>query len=329
MIITVTPNPSIDRTLEIPSLALGEVNRADHSRVDAGGKGINVSRALAAHGTESVAVYPRGGNDGRLLDALLSRVEGVRAVAVPVRQDTRSNLTIAHDSGSTTKLNAPGPVMEAAELEALTATVLRAVDETAAAGPSTATVVACGSLPPGVGTDYYARLAEAVTAAGARFVLDTSGEALSQTIVDTVAQIWLIKPNLEELSELVNRPLVTVADVVTAVKLLGCVDNALVSLGSLGALLVSRRGVWLAQGEPIVARSSVGAGDSMLAGFLHAVGDPVSGAEPDFAEVLKSAAAWGQAAVRQPGTAVPGPGDVEGEVTTIVENPDRSLRLAQ
>ena len=120
MIVTLTPNPSIDRTVSVPTLEHGEVNRASGSRIDPGGKGINVARALATNGTEALAVLPSGGPEGHLLQALLRRA-GTAYAAVPIEGTTRMNIAVIEPDGTTTKLNEPGPTLSDDELDALLA----------------------------------------------------------------------------------------------------------------------------------------------------------------------------------------------------------------
>jgi len=122
MIVTLTPNPSLDRALELDRLVRGEVNRATAAHVHPGGKGINVSRVLIRHGVPSLAVLPTGGADGaRLVDLLGERA--VPVVPVPVGGDVRTNLTLVETGGATTKVNAPGPQLTPDEVDALLAAV--------------------------------------------------------------------------------------------------------------------------------------------------------------------------------------------------------------
>jgi len=308
MIVTLTPNPSVDRAYDLAALARGGVNRADVVHVDAGGKGINVSRALAAHGVPTVAVVPVGGADGDLLVALLGPT-GVTVRTVPVPGGTRSNVTLQEADGTTTKVNAPGPELDA---DAETRLVAAVVD---GLGPGD-TVVGAGSLPRGLAPDLYATLAGAVRARGARLVLDTSGAPL--VAAARAGGLALAKPNEDELAELVGRALPTVGDVVAAAReiLARGTDALLVSLGAHGALLVTPDASWWAGGPPLVPASTVGAGDTTLAGYLAA---EHAGADP--ATCLRTAVAWGRAAVLLPGTAVPGPDLVDLDAVTLVPDP--------
>lgn len=288
MILTVTPNPSLDRTELIEDFRRGEVLRATRTRLDPGGKGVNVSRALAAAGTPTVAVLPAGGAAGERLAELLAP-EGVPVVCVPVAGSTRSNIAIVEPDGTTTKINEPGPELSERELTALEYRI-------SALALSAEWVVFSGSLPPGVPIDFYARVIRGL--GDTRIAVDTSGPALAAACI---ARTDLIKPNLEELTELAGRPLTSLDEIVDC-----CADlpvaTVLVSLGADGALLVQHGKAWHATGPAVEVRSTVGAGDAMLAGFLHA------GAKgPD---ALITAVAYGTAAVALEGSRMPTPHDV-------------------
>jgi 1-phosphofructokinase len=294
MIVTVTPNPSLDRTFEVDAFAPGQMLRAKAVHVDPGGKGVNVSRALVAHGHRSRAVLPVGGFEGSELASLLEDL-GIEVVTVPIAESVRSNVTVVDGDGMVTKLNAPGPTLSQSEVGAL---VERTVD--AAAGA--AWVAACGSLPPGVPVTLYGRLVAAVQAAGGRIAVDTSDAALETVLA---AGPDLIKPNRDELAEAAGMAIETLGDVMAGAEKLRShgVRNVLVSLGPDGAVLVDEAGGTHAESPALVPRSTVGAGDALLAGFLSAGGLGT--------EALAEGVAWGTAACRLPGTAMPGPGDVE------------------
>jgi 1-phosphofructokinase len=307
VIITVTPNPSLDRTFDVERLEVGEVNRAHRTHVHAGGKGINVSRALVRHGVRTRAVLPVGGTDGAELTSLLATL-GVEAHAVPVSGSTRSNVAVVDAAGSTTKVNAAGPALSPDELDALVAAVEAELD---GAGPDGWLVVA-GSAPRGAGPELYPRLVAAAARRGVRVAVDASGDPL--TAVVEAGGCALLKPNQEELADVLGRPLVTVGEVVDGARevLARGHERALVSLGADGALLVTADRCWWAGGAPIVPRSTVGAGDCTLAGYLATDGD-----EP---ARLRAAVAWGRAAVALPGSAAPSPQDLDlGAVVTVAE----------
>lgn len=311
MILTVTPNPSLDRTYEVPSLERGEVVRATGERVDPGGKGVNVSRAVAAAGRRTVAVLPLGGAPGALVAELL-HAQGIEAAPVPVTGATRSNIALAEADGVLTKINAPGPQLTAAEQELLLDTVLRQAADAD-------WIACCGSLPRGLAPSWYADLVARVHAAGVRIALDTSGPALLAALRERPD---VVKPNAAELAEAVGRALTTVGDAVKAAEELRAAGAraVLASLGADGQLLVDDDGAWFGSAPVDAVRSNVGAGDSSLAGFLVA-----GGRGPG---ALASAVAHGAAAVQLPGSLMPTPGDlVPAAVTVTAEVPvDRLLR---
>ena len=317
MIVTLTPNPSVDRALDVERLEVGEVNRATASHEHAGGKGINVSRALVRQGVPSLAVLPAGGPDGARLGARLADV-GVPTVAVPVAGGTRSNVTLVEADGATTKINAPGPTLTADEVDAL----LAAVDRQLATGPGW--LVCAGSLPPGAGDDLFVRVGRVAARHDVPVALDTSGAPLAAAV--RAGGVGLVKPNDDELAELVGRELTTVGDVVDAAGEVVAHGNAavLVSLGAHGALLVTDGDVWWAGGAPLVPLSTVGAGDSTLAGYLSA-------ADRAPADRLRVAVAWGRAAVLLPGSAVPQQSDVEAVLddVRVIHQPDPTLTLKE
>ncbi len=300
MIVTVTPNPSLDRTLQVDRLEVGRVNRATGELVDAGGKGVNVARALAAHGVGVRTVVPMGGDSGRQLGHLLSDL-GIRVVAVPVNGRTRTNVTIVDEDGVVTKVNEAGAQLGPAAM----AELLERVE--AALSPDD-WLAACGSLPPAAPDDLHARLVEVARAAGARVAVDTSGPPLLHAVG---AGPDLVKPNRHELEELIGGTATTLDEVVAAAQQLRGrgVGAVLTSLGADGAVLVDADGAWHARAEAEAVRSDVGAGDAALAGFLAA-----GASGPD---ALRQAVAWGTAAVAQPGTAMPGPDDVRPDAVDL------------
>ncbi|MCH7230386.1 1-phosphofructokinase family hexose kinase [Glycomyces sp. L485] len=315
MIITVTANPSLDRTIEVDRLRRGEVQRAGGNRVDAGGKGVNVSRALVANGLATRAVLSAGGHAGDELVGLL-RAAAVPIVEVRVAEPIRSNLTVAEADGTVTKLNEAGPRLSEAEVEAL-------LDATAAATTTLASrksaqraawIAGCGSLPPGVGDDFYSRLVERARTAGAKSAVDTSGTALEACLA---AGPDLVKPNHEELAAAAGVPITTLGDAVKAAEVLRGrgAGAVLASLGADGALLLDATGVHHAVAAPSGhVASTVGAGDAALAGFL-AVGGRGAAA-------LRTAVAWGTAAVTLPGSRMPGPGDIDPDTVETTPYPD-------
>jgi 1-phosphofructokinase len=334
VIVTLTANPSVDRTIEVAGLRRGGVLRALSARVDAGGKGINVARALSANGHRSVAVLPTGGAEGDQLVGLLAR-SGLHFVAVPVRGAVRANVTVVEPDGTTTKLNEPGPVLAEPEVASLAAALL------AAARPEARWAVLCGSLPPGVPVRFYRDLVDQLHAAGVRVAVDTSGSAFRAALA---ARPDLVKPNREELAEAAGRPVDTLGDVASAGALL-CDAGAgavLASLGPDGAMLVTPAGCWLATGPVREPRSTVGAGDALLAGYLSvaardavpagALAVPSTADSPPGTSTVEGAAlveavAYGTAAISLPGSRMPEPADLDRTLVTLhaTYDPARAL----
>lgn len=302
MIVTFTANPSVDRTAEVAELVRGAVIRAHEIRVDAGGKGINVTRALAANGHPSIAVLPSGGAEGAQLRALLE-AERLSVIAVPVARAIRANVTIVEPDGTTTKINEPGPELSASELEALT----RALFDTAL-GAEADWVVLAGSLPPGVPAQLYAELTTRLRAQGVRVALDTAGPLLAAAVAGGPD---LIKPNDRELEQASGVPVTVPADVLQAAAQLrrAGARDVLASLGADGAVLVDRTGAWHGYAPVAVPRSTVGAGDSMLAGFLAG-----GGCGPP---ALAQGVAWAAAAVALPGSRMPTPSDIDRSAVQV------------
>jgi 1-phosphofructokinase len=284
MIVTVTPNPSVDRTLAVDRLTHGAVLRATTSWSEPSGKGVNVALALRAHGVASRAVLPVGGAEGTRLESML-RATGLDYVAVPIIGEVRSNISVLEPDGTVTKVNEPGPVLSEAELKAL-------IDAAVRAGESADWLVGCGSLPAGAPAAFYAEMVAASLGTATRIAVDSSGSPLSAALE---AGPDLVKPNAHELAQAAGHAVETLGDAVTAARRLQELGakSVLASLGPDGAVLVE--GGDAVHGEASVRdpRSTVGAGDALLAGFLAAGGGP---------EALRTALAWAAAAVRQPGT---------------------------
>lgn len=308
MIVTVTPNPSLDRTLHLPRLQPGEVNRATSTMTEPSGKGVNVALALHGAGHATRAVLPVGGPVGAEIASGLEGL-GLNMIGVPIAGSVRSNVTLVEADGRSTKVNEPGPQLSAGEVEALCAAVL---------GQGGDWVVWAGSLPAGFGPPRLATAIVQARAAGRRVAVDASGSAMAGVLAgDPDGLPHLIKPNADELAEAVGTPLATLADVVAAARTLidRGVGAVLVSLGGDGAVLVTAD--LALHGTAPVERvvNTVGAGDALLAGYLAAcAGEP--------AEALASALRFGATAVEHEGTllGVPDParpvniGPVRGEL---------------
>jgi len=322
VIVTLTANPSLDRTVALPGpLLRGEVQRAISVRQESGGKGVNVSRALVASGLKTVAVLP-GAEADPVLTGL--RETDVPFAALPIGEPLRSNVALTEPGGVTTKINEPGPALSEDQQEALISLLL---DHARGA----AWVVLAGSLPPGVPADFYATVTRRLRSlfdgeAAPRVAVDSSGEPLAAAISgDTSGKPDLLKPNAEELVELaaaagfatnksaeeLEADPEAAAAAASAVVRSG-VGAVLATLGSKGAVLVTADGAWLATHPPVTAVSTVGAGDSSLAGYLLASSQ---GAAP--VDCLRQAVAHGAAAASLPGSTVPAVNQTTPDAVTI------------
>ncbi|MGW6120626.1 1-phosphofructokinase family hexose kinase [Nocardia sp. NPDC055165] len=316
MIVTLTANPSVDRTITLTEpLRRGQVHRAASVTSHPGGKGVNVARVVSEGGAAVTAVLP-GADDDPVVHGL--RTAGIEFRAVQVTGGPRVNLTIAESDGTTTKINEPGRPLTARDLAELTALLVEV-----ATGAEW--IVLSGSLPPGVPVDWYAQLVATLSTPclspnrtrGPRVAVDTSDAPLLALFAESVgATPDLIKPNSEELAQLTGLDAVDLenptAAAEAAVKLIDRgVGAVLATLGAAGAVLVTAEDAWFAAAPPIVARSTVGAGDSALAGYLLA---DLAGEPP--ADRLRTAVAYGSAATALPGTGLPGPADIVLEAVT-------------
>lgn len=316
-IVTVTPNPSLDRTQAIDRLERGEVIRTTGSSVEPGGKGINVARALTMHGVGTVAVVPVGGAEGAQLCRLLD-ADGIAHHAVEIAGAVRTNTSLVEPDGTVTKVNERGPQLDGDEVAALLDAVARADADAAPAW-----VVGCGSLPQGVATDLYAGLVRLGHDLGARVAIDTSGAPLTATLG---AGPDLVKPNVEELAGAAAMPIRTFGDVVAACEKLRA-DGArtvIASLGRDGAILVDDDTVVHATSPVERPVSNVAAGDATLAGFLTADARGASGAD-----ALALAVAFGAGAVQQPGSALPGPDDLRPGAVQVTHDLDLERHLSE
>ncbi|GGG08181.1 1-phosphofructokinase [Rhodococcoides trifolii] len=314
MIVTLTANPSMDRTVSLDgALVRGSVHRASGSTTDPGGKGVNVARVISSAGKGCTAVLPGNGSDPLL--AALGAI-GVRYRAVPTLGAARINLTVSEPDGTTTKINEPGATVASDTVDGLFATIL---DLAAHAE----WVVLSGSVPPGISAGWYGELVRAMANLECKVAVDTSDDpltALAAGFPDTAPD--LIKPNAEELAQLtgsdgdeLERAAAAGDPSPTASAAAILVDRGagavLATLGAAGAVLVTADGAWSAIPPRITPRSTVGAGDSSLAGYILADLDGADGGGR-----LARAVAYGTAATALPGTQLPTPAHArEGDVT--------------
>lgn len=305
MIVTFTPNPSLDRTARVRgTIQRGGVHRLADITTEPGGKGVNIARAVHLAGQPVIAVIPAAEHDS-LLTALADI--GLPCRSVPVSSPVRTNLTLTEDDGTTTKFNEPGAPVTPDQVELLN-------DELVDSARGARWVALSGSLPPGAPVNWYALMVRALRPLGVRIAVDTSDAPLQALAADLdCAAPDLIKPNSDELAQLVGGngaaleaaaldgdlgPIVRAARDLTN----RGVGAALVTLGGAGALLVTREGAWRAAAPEVTVRSTVGAGDAALAGYLLADSLGHRGAD-----LLRHAVAYGSAAAALPGTSLPAP----------------------
>jgi 6-phosphofructokinase 2 len=260
-IVTLTPNPCIDESAGFERLVPDRKLRCGTPRYEAGGGGVNVARAVRKLGGRALAVFPAGGPAGDLLRSLLV-AEDVPHRALPISGWTRENFNALEETtGHQYRFVLPGPELTADEREAL-------FDEIDGLSPFPAYLVASGSLPPGFPSDFWARIARLVRSRGGRFILDSHGEAASRALD---AGVDLFKPSLREFRELARLPEAEEAEIAAGAERwirLGRCEAIVVSLGAAGALWVTASASGLVPTPTVAVRSTVGAGDSMLAGIV-------------------------------------------------------------
>ena len=289
MIATITLNPSIDIHIAVQGLAVEETNRWVRQRRYAGGKCIDVSRAIHEMGGLTIAYGFIGGPDGRVLEILLDE-EGVPFSFTPIEQDTRTNFIITDTKNSQqTRIDAPGPHISRRELE-------RFVRKMRKIRPSPDLVVAGGSVPPGIPSSIYNDLVREAKGFRVRTILDSEGQWLEEGVK---AKPYLIKPNVHEAEVLLGRKLDTEEDIIKAaldLRKMG-IEVVVISREKYGIIAVTKGSIVKAVPPPVKVRSAVGAGDCTIAGLALklAYGDSL-------VEACRLAVAMGTAAVLTPGT---------------------------
>lgn len=311
-IVALSMNPSIDISMSVERVMPIRKLRCTAAQRDPGGGGINVARVVRRFGADVTAVYPSGGATGQLFRRLVDQ-EGIQSLAIKVSEETREDFTVFEkETGNQFRFVLPGPQLTDREWR-------ECLGVLASFKGRLKFVVASGSLPPGVPEDFYGRVARMAKDMGSKVILDTSGAALDAALKEGV---YLVKPNLHELSDLVHAPLEGQDSWVEACRSLVLAERAEVvalTLGDKGALLVTRDQALRAQALPIKPLSAVGAGDSFLGGMVWSL---VSG--HGLEDAFRYGNAAGSAAVLAPGTELCRPEDVErlyGEVVvqTILE----------
>lgn len=292
-IVTLTMNPALDKSTRTRFVVPEDKLRCETLTVEAGGGGVNVSRAIQKLGGESLLLHVSGGLNGQALQTILQQ-EQLHERCLPMAGETRESFTVLEEAGNHQyRFTMPGPELRQAEWQGV-------LDELTALDPAPDYLVASGSLPPGVPDDYYLRVAATLADKPTRVIVDTSGRALRSLTDDRNAPIYLIKPNLRELGELVGQELQHDSDIVEAARALRNrtqIEIIVVSLGAAGVLLVSEEIGAQLRSPTVPIVSKIGAGDSTVAGITLGLAR-----ELPLLDAVRFGVAAGAAAVMTPGT---------------------------
>jgi 6-phosphofructokinase 2 len=297
-IITLTFSPCIDKTTSVPELIPEKKLKCSSPTLEPGGGGINVARAIKKLGGEAIAVYPAGGYTGKHFNALLEK-ENVSAIIIETKNETRENIIVVDESKNQQyRFGMPGTQLTEGEWQQC----LDMIEKE----NGIEFIVASGSLPPGVPLDIYASLAKISKKKNAKLIVDTSGEALKLAADEGV---YLLKPNLGELASLLSIEKIDIDNVVNFGKELihkGRCEVLVVSMGERGAILIAKNEDHYIIPPHVKRKSTVGAGDSMVAGLVLALSKKLS-----YKDVLKYGISCGTAATMNSGTQLCKREDVE------------------
>jgi len=317
-IVTFTINPAVDISTSVAVVRPAHKLRCVAPHRDPGGGGINVARVVTRFGADVLAVFTVGGPIGEHLKELVAR-EGIRSLTIPIRADTREDLAVVEtETGQQYRFVLPGPALAETEWRAC-------LDALASAEIKPRFLVASGSLPPGVPEDFYASVIEIMRGSGAndaKIIIDTSGPPLKRALE---AGVYLIKPNLREMRELLGAPMDAEHDCIAACRALvneGRAEVVALTLGHYGAILVTRDVALRADPVPIKPVSTVGAGDSFLGALVARLA-----AGRDVEDAFRHAVAAGSAALLAHGTELARRDDVERLLSAVKVRPadDRSM----
>lgn len=297
-IITITFNPAIDKSTSVAALIPEKKLKCTEPVYEAGGGGINVARAIKKLGGDATAVYLAGGYTGKAFTGLLTR-ESVASIIIETAESTRENLVVAEvASNQQYRFGMPGPYIREHEWQQCLDIVEKIND--------VEYIVASGGLPKGVPEDIFARIAIIAKKKNARLIVDTSGEPLLKAVTEGV---FLIKPNLSELSSLVGKEELNIELVDDMAKIViekGNCEVVVVSMGPSGAMLVTRDIAQQIIPPAVIRKSTVGAGDSMVAGMVLSLSR-----NKTLLEAVQYGVACGTAATMNPGTKLCRPEDAE------------------
>ena len=288
-IVTITFSPCIDKSTSVTALIPEKKLQCTAPKLEPGGGGINVARAIKKLGGQATAIFPSGGYTGKYFNHLLEQ-ENIDSIIIESASETRENIIVFDDSiGNQYRFGMPGTPLTQAEWIAC----LTAVENI----PDISFIIASGSLPPGVPLNIYAQLAKIAKNKNARYIVDTSGEALNKAADEGV---YLLKPNLGELCTLVNKDCLAPLEIKDAARSLigmGKCEVVVISMGAAGAMLVTNELTELIIAPQVDLKSTVGAGDSMVAGIVLHLSKGYS-----LPEAVKFGVACGTAATLHEGT---------------------------
>lgn len=287
-IITLTLNPSLDKSTHFTGLIAEQKIRCENPRYDAGGGGINVSKAIAKLGGNSLCIHTSGGSAGIMLEEIILK-DGIENKVIRTQNWTRENF-IAFENTTKAQYRFGFPGNEILEDEKQK--VIETIKEI-----NTKYLVLSGSLNEGLPTDFYQTIAEIAKAMGIKVIVDTSGEPLRKVLEKGV---YLIKPNIGELAKLIGVEKLELSEVEKAAKTLienGAAEIVVVSLGTQGAILVSKEQIEFVKAPKVTKKSTVGAGDSMVGGIVWALSQ-----NKTLKEVIQWGVSCGTAATMNEGT---------------------------
>jgi 6-phosphofructokinase 2 len=297
-IITLTFSPCIDKSTTVVSLIPEKKLKCTPPKLEPGGGGINIARAIKKLGGEALAIFPSGGYTGKFFNHLLE-LEKIPSAIIETKHETRENFVVLDETTNNQyRLGMPGTPLLKKEWQAC----LKAVKSI----KNAEFIIASGSLPPGVPLNIYAQLARIAKHSKSKFIVDTSGEALKEAVDEGV---YLLKPNLGELASLVGIEKIDIRDVEEIAKTLIHKNKCaiiVVSLGAEGAMLVTKNETYRTKPPKVEVKSTVGAGDSMVAGFVYSLSKGMS-----LKQTLQYGVACGTAATMNLGTELCRKEDVE------------------
>jgi 6-phosphofructokinase 2 len=297
-IITITFNPCIDKSTSVAALMPEKKLKCASPKFEPGGGGINVARAIKKLGGVATAIYPVGGYTGKFLTQLLKK-EGVNIIEIETVNHTRENLIVLDESSNQQyRFGMPGQMQNEKEWQQYLQEIEKLKD--------VEFIVASGSLAPGIPLDIFGRIAVIAKKKNAKLIVDTSGEALKYAVEKGV---YLLKPNLGELSSLVEKEEIDIGMVIPIAREIiskGQAEVIIVSLGGAGAMLVTKDEANHIVPPPVKRKSTVGAGDSMVAGIVLSLAT-----NRTLNEAVQFGVACGAAAIMNPGTELCKLNDVE------------------